>query len=449
MNITELSYPKNSANLFAPFANWPYAIWLDSCQPKDNNARFDIMAAAPEQVIQDNGLMDQADPLTQVQNALKALPTYSNDHPVLKELPFKYGAIGYLAYDLGRRWHALPALAKADIPLPHAIIGIYSWSITVNHLNKKAYLICAFDQEDARYANIMAQLTKQPSPIEDFHLTTDFQSNMSKADYTAAFHTLKHHIREGDCYQANLCQRFSATFEGSPWQAYQRLREHNPTPFAGYFNFPEGCILSLSPERFLKVTEGWVETKPIKGTSARHADPKQDRASATWLMNSEKDKAENLMIVDLLRNDLGKSCVPGSIKVPTLFGLESFPNVHHLVSTITGQLQPNQHALDLLRHAFPGGSITGAPKLSAMQIVEKLEPHRRAIYCGSLLYLDVNGNLDTSITIRTLICEQNRIHCYAGGGIVADSECDSEYEETFIKIRKLMGILAPDQTTGH
>ncbi|MDQ4146663.1 MAG: anthranilate synthase component I family protein, partial [Pseudomonadota bacterium] len=215
----------------------------------------------------------------------------------------------------------------------------------------------------------------------------------------------------------------------------------NPAPYGAYLNTPYAQILSASPEQFLKVHDGLVETRPIKGTSARSPDATQDRLAAAWLQNSIKDRAENLMIVDLLRNDIGKNCVPGSVKVPKLFSLESFATVHHLVSTVTGRLVPGRDSLDLLRGCFPGGSITGAPKLRAMEIIEELEPHRRGVYCGAIGYFGFDGRMDTNIAIRTLVHNKGSMRFWAGGGIVADSKLEAEYQETFDKVAAMLRLL--------
>ena len=335
-----------------------------------------------------------------------------------------------------------------DIALPEAIIGFYDWSLVIDHQEKVTWLVNSLDQNDKRLAivrRILDAVTEstinQVYKHQPFKITRNFRSNITKQKYAESFRCLQKHIFEGDCYEANLCQRFTANYVGSPWQAYKVLREKNPTPFAAFMPYPQGTLLCLSPERFIRVQDGHAETKPIKGTAPRFQDVKQDAISAKQLLNSEKDKAENLMIVDLLRNDFGKTCIPGSIKVPKLFELESFPNVHHLVSTITGQIDPQYHALDILRNAFPGGSITGAPKHRVMEIIEDLEPHHRSVYCGSIGYFDVNGNMDSNIVIRTLICCEQKIHGYAGGAIVSDSELESEYEETLMKIRNLITAL--------
>jgi len=239
----------------------------------------------------------------------------------------------------------------------------------------------------------------------------------------------------------NLAQRFSARFEGSVWEAYMRLSSALPAPMSAFFNGPGFSCLSLSPERFLSIRQSHVTTYPIKGTRARSDNPETDLQQALELQASPKDRAENLMIVDLLRNDLGLSCVPGSIRVPKLFAVESYANVHHLVSTIEGRLRPDIHPLQALINAFPGGSITGAPKRRAMEIIDELEPDNRSFYCGSAFYCDISGRLDSSILIRSLVAENGELHCWGGGGIVADSTCEQEYQETLDKVGLLLKTL--------
>jgi para-aminobenzoate synthetase component 1 len=269
------------------------------------------------------------------------------------------------------------------------------------------------------------------------------QSNLDRSGYASAFARVQDHIWAGDCYQINLTQRFRARVQGDPWYAYLNLRRTNPAPYSAYLDLPFGQILSSSPERFLTLRGGYVETKPIKGTRPRSTDPARDLALAQSLRASEKDRAENVMIVDLLRNDLGKVCVPGSVRAHPLFSIESFASVHHLVSTISARLAPERHPVDLIRACFPGGSITGAPKLRAMQIIESLEPHRRSVYCGCIGYIGFDGGMDLNIAIRTLLRSGEWIYAWAGGGIVADSEVESEYQESLDKAAALLEILKP------
>ena len=274
-----------------------------------------------------------------------------------------------------------------------------------------------------------------------FALTTKWQSNLTKGGYGERFNKVQEYLKSGDCYQINLAQRFDASFTGNPWLAYCQLRSANQAPFSAYINTGEQQILSLSPERFIQVNGRKVETKPIKGTVPRSQDAHIDDANKTRLANSTKDRAENVMIVDLLRNDLGKVAKAGTVAVPKLFEIESFNAVHHLVSTVTSKLADAFSAVDQLKAAFPGGSITGAPKIRAMEIIEELEPHRRSIYCGSIGYISACGAMDTSITIRTLVCENKQIYCWAGGGVVADSTLESELQETYDKVNRILPVL--------
>jgi len=419
MQIIILPYQKNSADLFKHFAHLPYAMFLDSC----DLGRYDIIVAKPIQA-----LINGDDIFAEIK---KVLSSFQKHQQPSIELPFTVGAIGYLGYDTGRTDGKIPS----DILLPDAVVGIYDWSIVVDHQAQKTYLTTL---TQTKQNAVLSQMRNTPIVKKSFSLTTDFESNLTKENYQKAIKTIKKHIVAGDCYQVNFAQRFSATFSGDPWMAYQQLREKNPAPFSAFIRLPQAAILSSSPEEFLKIGNHHVITKPIKGTTKRYSDPVADHVSAEQLLKSEKDRAENVMIVDLLRNDLSRSCVAGSVKVPELCALESFKNVHHLVSTVTGTLKSSETPIDVLRHCFPGGSITGAPKISAMKIIAKLEPHRRSVYCGSIFYHDIFDRLDSNIAIRTVICDRNNIHCYAGGGIVYDSTAESEYEECFAKVGNII-----------
>jgi para-aminobenzoate synthetase component 1 len=275
------------------------------------------------------------------------------------------------------------------------------------------------------------------------------RSNLAHADYARAFERVQAYIRAGDCYQVNLAQRFAAPAEGDPWTSYCRLRQLNPAPFSAYLQTPFGQVLSSSPERFLALRDRRVETRPIKGTRPRSPDPQADAELQRALAESPKDRAENLMIVDLLRNDLGRVCRPGSIEVPTLFAIETYASVHHLVSTVRGALRAGEDAASLLRACFPGGSITGAPKIRAMEIIEELEPHRRGVYCGAIGYLGFDGAMDTNIAIRTLVNSAGQVRFWSGGGLVHDSDLEQEYRETFDKAERLIQLLERPLTLGH
>ncbi|HHQ4693598.1 aminodeoxychorismate synthase component I [Aeromonas veronii] len=356
-------------------------------------------------------------------------------------LPFIGGALGLFGYDLGRRFERLPEQAAADIAVPDMAVGIYDWALLRNVAAGDWQLVHWGDE--AGLANRLAWLEQQQAkPAPSFALQGSWQSNMSRAEYGEKFARIQEYLAAGDCYQINLTQRFSAPYQGDEWQAYCLLATANKAPFSAFIRLPESALLSLSPERFLLLDGRHIETKPIKGTRPRHPDPAIDRQVARELAQADKDRSENLMIVDLLRNDIGRVSRPGSVSVPHLFAVESFPAVHHLVSTIHGELDARWQGVDLLRACFPGGSITGAPKIRAMEIIEELEPQRRNAYCGSIGYLSQHGRMDTSICIRTLIAEAGRLHCWAGGGIIADSDADSEYQETYDKVARILPPLS-------
>ncbi len=435
MYLSRLPYYSNSAALFAHFVHSPYAMLLESCG-KD---RFDIIVAKPTELIISD--LFSTDPFYLAKDWLTSEKKL-DDSNIPVELPFTTGILGYFSYDLGYKLTGLASSTIKDITLPSAVIGYYEWSIITDHLIKATYLISRKSSHRSHLETIKKLLNKPTTFSNDFFaLNQKFHSNLDKDQYTTAFNQVQKYLRAGDCYQINFAQRFSTTYQGTPWKAYQQLRASNPMPMAAYINLPEGAILCLSPERFLRARGNKIITQPIKGTSSRFINPAQDHQSAQALLASEKDRAENIMIVDLLRNDISKCCRPRSIKVPNLCTLKSFDNVHHLVSTIIGELEDDQHPLDLLRHCFPGGSITGAPKLRAMEIIDSLEPHSRSLYCGSIAYCDVRGNMDSNITIRTLLCNQQKIHCYGGGGLVIDSQLNKEFNEIQIKIGKLLNLL--------
>lgn len=446
-----LPYFPDSAQLFCPYAEQAWAVLLDSTYPISGQGRYDIMAYDPVCTLETWGQIttirrdgcetrSEADPFELLQQQLgPALPS-------IAELPFNGGALGYFAYDLARRIEKLPVLARDEERIPEMAVGIYRWAVVVDHARRQSFLV-GYDLSDDLVAELTARFSRLPesAAASPFRVLQSPQADMSRQAYAEAFTRIKHYLKEGDCYQINLTQRFVSPCQGSPWTAYQALRRINAAPFSAYLNLPTVQVLSSSPERFLKMVNGKVETKPIKGTRPRKADPVLDNQQIADLAASEKDRAENVMIVDLLRNDIGKICRDGSVAVPELFAVESYAMVHHLVSTVTGELAEGRNALDLLRSCFPGGSITGAPKIRAMEIIEELEPHRRGVYCGSIGYIGFDGNMDTNIAIRTLVHNQDNIRFWVGGGIVNDSEVDAEYQECFDKAAALLKLLAEFQ----
>jgi len=441
----ELKISDTSCEVFSRFSTQPWAVFLDSANPNHVNNRFDVIAIKPLKTIEAcNNQCYVNDKLTN-SSPFELLETSLQDFVSQKapfDLPFSGGLLGHFSYDLGRYLENIDESAENDISLPDMAVGLYPDALIFDHKTDKWFYIA--QPNHYRFSLYEKYITRTHTNTKDkFKLASPWQANMTKSQYTEKFNTIQDYLKSGDCYQINLAQRFSAQYHGSPWNAYLKLRKENKAPFSAFINHPKGSILSVSPERFIQIKDRTIETKPIKGTLPRSSDPEIDKQNALLLKNSEKDRAENVMIVDLLRNDLGKVAAPGSVKVPAIFQIESFAAVHHLVSTVTAELAEDKNAIDQLQSAFPGGSITGAPKIRAMQIIEELEPHRRSIYCGSIGYLSACGNMDTSITIRTLICdkESNQIHCWAGGGIVADSTAEAEYQETFDKVQKILPVL--------
>lgn len=448
MRVAELEYSSDTPARFDALADKPWSVFLDSGRDLASGGRYDIYAADPYLTLTTRGAvteirsrtrsrLSERDPLSLLREALEPL---SPPHPAI---PFTGGAMGYFAYDLGRRFENWPALAERDIDMPEMAVGVFDWAVVVDRMEERCWLIGqgrddkTFDIWDELRAELVAG-TRKPRPRLD--VLTRVRSNLDREAYDRAFATIKAHIRAGDCYQVNLTQRFSADVRGSAWNAYELLRATNPAPFSAYMNTSTGQVLSSSPERFLTIKDGRVLTQPIKGTRPRGVTARQDEELAAELKASRKDRAENVMIVDLLRNDLGKSCAPGTVRATKLFDVATFAKVHHLVSTVEGVPAPGRHATDMLRGCFPGGSITGAPKLRAIEIIEACEPQRRSVYCGAIGYIGFDGAMDTNIAIRTLVRCQDRLHAWAGGGIVADSDVDAEYQESLDKASGLLAV---------
>jgi para-aminobenzoate synthetase component 1 len=458
--IVEIPYLSDSARRFERLAERPWCIFLDSGRPRSAQGRYDILSAEPHTTLttwgenteissREGTIVTREDPFAVLERTLgERVPAFGG-------LPFSGGALGYFAYDLGRRVERLPVIAKADVPMPDMAVGIYDWAIVVDHLERRAHMVTrGRDERTLDEWRSITEVAHAETPVAycpSFSVRSAVTANMTKEQYARAFARLKKYLRDGDCYQVNLAQRFSARAEGVAWDAYKYLRQLNPAPHSAFMLTPYGTVLSSSPERFLKVDGVRVETKPIKGTRPRSEDPARDTELAEELRASPKDRAENVMIVDLLRNDIGKVCRIGSVSVPSLFAIESFATVHHLVSTVTGELDAGRHAVDLLRGCFPGGSITGAPKVRAMQIIEELEPHRRSVYCGAIGYVGHDGNMDTSIAIRTLVYCDGWMHAWAGGGIVMDSVMEAEYQESLDKAAAMLRLFmrTEDQFVVH
>lgn len=446
-----LTYQADSSVLFDTLRDLPYPVFLDSAYPYSDRGRYDILSAAPLKILQFN--IDISNGCDGNINAFRDIDALLNELAPLSEaaadLPFAGGIIGAFSYDGGRelagvnrRTRDSDHIDQHAYQYPDFFAGLYSWAIIVDHHERTRSLISHPATPAALLDDIEQRLAaKMPATDLEFSLCSPIRAHLDEARYRELFDRVQHYIRAGDCYQINLARRFEAEYVGQPWEAYRQLRMLAAAPFSAYLELPNSSVLSFSPERFLQVKDRAVLTTPIKGTAPRSAIPETDRALADALLASEKDRAENLMIVDLLRNDLGHCCEPGSIRVDKLFELQSFQTVHHLVSTISGRLAKNYSPLQLLAACFPGGSITGAPKYRAMEIIEELEPHQRSIYCGSVAYISRHGSMDSNIAIRTLLCEAGKLYCWSGGGIVADSQVDLEFEETWNKVGALLNHL--------
>lgn len=429
------------------------ALLFDSSHSTLSESRFSIMLWNPDKIVEarDGYVMvkdrhsgfvkaSHQGPLDTVNIEFellkKQITQVIDPQKVYNDLPFVVGVAGFCGYELGRYYESIPSMAIHDTKTSDMVIGIYTNALIEDQKTGQIYEVRLTNQ--ASFGETYGHDLPEAQP---FKLDSKWQSNQSKSQYIENIRKIKQYLTAGDCYQVNYSQRFSAEFSGSEWTAYQQLRAANSAPFSAFMRTDTSAIISISPERFLRVKRNKVQTKPIKGTRPRYDEPLKDEASAASLLSAEKDRAENLMIVDLLRNDLSKHCKPSSVEVPALFALESYNAVHHLVSTVTGDLEENSSVFDLFTGAFPGGSITGAPKIRAMEIIDELEPHRRNIYCGSMVYVGIKDDMDSSICIRTLLAEDNVIHCWAGGGIVLDSNATDEYQETLDKVSKILPIL--------
>lgn len=443
---TSLPYPSDAAIYYAAIADLPWAVWLDS----GGRGRYDILCASPQTTlltrgtetcvtdVSGEGYVSSDDPFALLRGLLGA------PLAAVPDIKFAGGALGYWAYDLLRLQTKLPSLRLDAEDIPDMAVAIYDWALQIDHQEKTAVLIShqRYPATDNAISQVLQRLQlAQELPPVTFKVHGGIKVNFTPSSYESAFDEVHAYLHAGDCYQVNLAQRFVAQASGDAFSAYCTLRQLSPSPYSAFLNFPQAQILCASPERFLQVQQGHVETKPIKGTRPRVADENQNALLVQDLLSSSKDRAENLMIVDLMRNDLSKNCIPGSVRVPRLFEVESYATVHHLVSTVTGELAANCDALKLLRDCFPGGSVTGAPKQRAMEIIEQLEPHRRGIYCGSIGYVGFDGNMDCNIAIRTLVYSAGEIRFWAGGGIVADSEAGAEYQETLDKAAAMLELL--------
>lgn len=462
LDIMDLDYLEDSSRYFERFRHLPLATFLDSCamNHQSERSRYDIITALPSDTIAvyENAIVVWEDclnkkikykgikkPFDMLSTLMKTMKSVENT-----QLPFSGGIIGYWSYELCGLLEPLRSVSHKSLSnLPLMYTGLFWWALITDHHEKKSSLFFHMDINQKIKKTVLESLhTKCISPKASFRVSKPFSSEINIDQYKQAFDKIQEYILAGDCYEVNLTQKFTANYEGDSWQAYLHLREINPAPFSVFLSYPHMNILSHSPERFLQVKERSVETNPIKGTIKRGKTREEDKINAKLLQCSYKDRTENIMIVDLLRNDLGKVCKAGSVQVPKLFSLESYANVHHLVSTIKGILADDIDIFQLMAHVFPGGSITGAPKVRAMEIIKELEASARSIYCGSVGYASCNQRMDTNIAIRTVVDTGKQLHCWGGGAIVADSLWEQEYEELITKIENLM-VALNHYSVGH
>ncbi|MDP7416086.1 MAG: aminodeoxychorismate synthase component I [Dehalococcoidales bacterium] len=457
--IPSLTAPQS----FELFRGQPLSFFLDSGMAPARLGRYSFMGSDPFLVLKSWG-----EEITLIRDGKKEsrrgnpfdvagelLACYSLDE-CPTGIPFTGGVVGYFSYDLCHFIEHLPAMAIDDLDLPECYLAFYDAVVVFDHWKGSTYLVASgFPEQDEVKRKRRAQegLIKLKNRIAKKQVITEeavlipaaedlaLRSNFSHREYLKAVATAREYICAGDIFQVNLSQRFETSLNIPSYELYRRLRRINPAPFASYLNFDGVSVVGASPERFLKVRGDRVETRPIKGTRPRGKSPEEDRLLAEELLSSVKDKAENVMIVDLERNDIGRVCCCGTVQVTELAVLETYPTVFHLTSTVEGKLRPDKDRIDLLKAAFPGGSITGAPKVRAMEIIDELEPTRRSVYTGAIGYLDFSGEMDLNIVIRTFLIKGTKAYFQVGGGIVYDSEPETEYMETLDKARALIQAL--------
>jgi para-aminobenzoate synthetase component 1 len=479
--VEELTPPPDIGQAVRALQHRPSLLLLDSARSAIETGRYSFLTADPyhfEVVPRADFISttsaapadgEPVDPLLRLERRIDGFR--SETIPGLP--PFQGGAAGLLSYDLNRAWERLPRPHCDEFGLPALAAGIYDWVLAWDHEQQRAWIISqGFPELDAarrvdrarrRLHEVRESLARPEIGSPEAKILKNeycklrieslarqwpapgvpgLLSNFSRDDYLHAVERAIEYIYAGDVFQVNLSQRLLYPEDCDPLKLYLRLRERNPAPMAGYFAHADWAVASASPERFVRVSNGDVETRPIKGTRSRRAGPEADLFTRDELRESEKDQAENVMIVDLLRNDLSRVCAPGMVRVPELCRVETYETVQHLVSEICGRLDPGRSVWDLLRAVFPGGSITGAPKVRSMEIIAELEPTARGAYCGSLFYVGYNGQLDSSILIRTFTIRHGWIQCPVGGGIVAQSDPAAEYEETLVKAEGMLRALS-------
>ncbi|CAN5723773.1 aminodeoxychorismate synthase component I [soil metagenome] len=466
--VEELNDAPPPADALACFQDLPYPLLLESAGEDPQVDRYSFLMADPFDLVR--ATVDQSSPSSPSQGdtdlfgQLREVLQKFREPTIAGIPPFQGGAAGYFGYDLCRTLERLPSHRHNDLLLPDLVVGLYDWTIAWDHETSRCWILSTGlpahgsnrrDRATARAVSIGERLQRTRHRERIQTAARDIQilpshpvpgieavsSSFTREEYIQTVARVREYILSGDIFQANLSQRLQAPSSVAPLTLYRALRKRSPSPYAAFFDIGDAAIVSASPELFLRLRGRSVETRPIKGTAPRSNDSSEDARRASDLSGSEKDRAENVMIVDLLRNDLSIVCRDESVQVPRLCGLESHGPVHHLVSTVTGELRQGYDAIDLLRACFPGGSITGAPKIRAMEIIAELEPTQRGPYTGSIGYIGFDGAMETSIVIRTFVVTSGIAFFQVGGGIVADSNPEREYQETLDKAAGLLAVL--------
>ncbi len=444
--------------LFKELQSSPYSFFLDSVIGRERLGRFSFLGCEPFLVFKskrDSVSLEWNDGRKELlkSNPFLALKELFQRFTVLpaptqkESLPFVAGGVGYFGYDMKDFIEKLPDISRDDLSVPDCTIGFYDTVLVFDHKEGKTYLASVEFSGVKTDAKIKLRDALSSKNRDRYHKkmvsvpSAEMRSNFTKADYMKTVEEAKEYIKKGDIYQVNLSQRFETDLKSEPYELYLRLRDASPAMFASYLNFGNVIIISSSPERFLMKNGSYIETRPIKGTSPRSSDPLTDELNEISLKESYKDHAEHIMIVDLERNDLGRICEYGSVKPTEFIMLERYSTVFHLVSTVSGRLKEGVDPVDCLMAAFPGGSITGAPKVRSMEVIEVLEPVKRSVYTGAIGYISFDGKMDTSIVIRTIVVKGDKLFFSVGGGIVADSDPEKEYYETLDKAEGIMRAL--------
>ncbi|MBC5740088.1 aminodeoxychorismate synthase component I [Blautia sp. 2744] len=443
--IKEMKPARGAAELYTYFAGTDDSVFLDSSLV-NKLGRYSVIGAVPYLKLVKEGnnfyINGEKETTCSFETYLK---TYLAEHKDKNntELPIISGAIGYFSYEYGRKLMEVDSVKEDLVSIPDAVLVFYDFYIIEDRHEQRTYLIAnGITREAAKLLDEMeSRINGKPVYMQkesDTEYPIEVQPNFAKDEYKQAVDRMIRYIIEGDIYITNMTQQLTVKSDKVPLDVFYDLRENNPSPFGGYFDYGDFQIVCASPERFLKMQKGHVNTRPIKGTRKRGETPEEDMFMRTELENSEKDKSELLMIVDLERNDLNRVCRPGSVKVTELFSVEEYATVFHLVSDIEGDLEESKNVMDLLEAAFPGGSITGAPKYRAMEIIDELENNKRNLYTGSIGYLTLDGGCDFNIVIRTALYKDGKYYLGVGGGITAESDLEFEYEETLQKAKAVL-----------